>query len=114
MVKNGLFVVFIGIIILLIPGLSNNYTLTSLIIIGLGCAPIYPSMIHSTPSNFGKGNSQAIIGIEMASAYIGTTFMPPLFGLIAQKTTVNIFPYYLLIFLILIFIMQKSLQKKIS
>ena len=72
--------------------------LAGLITIGLGCAPIYPSIIHSTPFNFGADNSQAVIGIQMAFAYVGTTFMPPLFGLIAQYINIGLFPVYILIF----------------
>jgi fucose permease len=69
----------------------------SLIIIGLGCAPIYPAIIHSTPVNFPKRYSQSIIGIQMASAYLGTTVMPPLFGFIVSVSTIGLFPVYLLI-----------------
>lgn len=65
-----------------------------LFIIGLGFAPIYPSIIHSTPYNFGADNSQAIIGIQMASAYIGSTFMPPLFGIIAKNVTLKLMPFF--------------------
>ena len=72
---------------------------------GLGCAPIYPSIIHATPANFGAHNSQAIIGIQMASAYVGSTFMPPVFGLIANHITVALMPFYVLFFIILMYVM---------
>ena len=65
---------------------------------GLGCAPIYPSIIHSTPDNFGRENSQAVIGIQTASAYLGSTFMPPVFGLLAAHVSISLYPVYLLLF----------------
>ena len=63
---------------------------------GVGSAPIYPCIIHSTPESFGRENSQAIIGVQMASAYIGSTFMPPVFGLIAQYGSIGAYPVYLM------------------
>lgn len=87
-------------------------TLAGLLLVGLGCAPIYPSIIHATPGRFGADRSQAIIGVQMASAYIGNCLMPPLFGVIANHTTIAIFPYYLLVILILMGYMHEALQKK--
>ena len=86
--------------------------LAGLLLVGLGCAPIYPSIIHATPGRFGADRSQAIIGVQMASAYIGNCLMPPLFGAIANHTTIAIFPYYLLVILILMGYMHEALQKK--
>ena len=83
------------------------------VFVGLGCAPIYPSIIHSTPAHFGAENSQAIIGIQMAFAYIGSCVMPPLFGIIAEHITVALLPYYQLIVLALMIIMHESLIKKL-
>ena len=80
----------------------GTFVNAGLIIIGLGCAPIYPSVIHSTPVNFGKENSQAIVGIQMASAYIGSTFMPPLFGLVASHIGIVLYPFYLVVFAFII------------
>ena len=82
--------------------------------IGLGCAPIYPCIIHSTPAHFGAEKSQAIIGVQMASAYVGTCLMPPLFGLIANHITVALMPLYLLVILILMAVMHECLTKKTS
>ncbi|MGP1588259.1 MAG: MFS transporter [Treponemataceae bacterium] len=98
MIRIGTGISFLGIILLALPLNSNFPALTGLIIIGLGCAPIYPSIIHATPANFGKENSQAIVGIQMASAYAGSTFMPPLFGLIASHIGIVLYPFYLIIF----------------
>jgi fucose permease len=83
MVRLGQALIACGIIALIIP-LGKVLLLPGFFIIGLGCAPIYPSLLHETPRNFGKEKSQAIMGIQMASAYIGTTFMPPLFGRITS------------------------------
>ena len=80
-------------------------------IFGLGCAPVYPSIIHSTPANFGKENSQAIIGVQMASAYVGSTFMPPLFGLIAQHLSLKLFPAYLALLLLALLLMTEGLNR---
>lgn len=85
--------------------------LAGLVIIGFGCAPVYPSIIHSTPSNFGQENSQEIIGIQMASAYTGITFMPLLFGLIADHVGIELYPAFLLFFAILMLITSEMLNK---
>ncbi len=98
MVRLGIAIALLGLVCMLLP-LGELPSLIGLILIGLGCAPIYPSLIHATPANFGADKSQAIIGVQMASAYIGTSFMPPLFGLIAQHITPALFPWYMLAFL---------------
>ena len=96
-----------------IPLGNNILARIGVIIIGLGCAPVYPSIIHSTPYNFGKENSQSIIGIQMASAYVGSTFMPPLFGLIAQHINIGLYPLFLCIFAITMLVMSELLQRKL-
>ena len=83
-----------------------------LIIIGLGCAPIYPCIIHSTPEHFGAEHSQALIGVQMASAYVGSTLMPPVFGLLANHLSIRLFPVYLLGILLLMIFMHERLLKK--
>lgn len=103
--------ILIGIILMIIPAV-NIVSLIGFIIIGLGCAPIYPSIIHSTPYNFGAENSQAIIGVQMASAYVGTSIMPPLFGYIANHISIYLLPFYLVIILILMFIMHRLMIRK--
>lgn len=111
MVRIGLGFIAIGIVPLILP-LGEAVTLVGLLLIGFGCAPIYPSIIHATPSHFGAENSQAIIGVQMASAYIGNCLMPPLFGVLANHTTIAILPYYLLAILILMGTMHETLQKR--
>ncbi|KLI48206.1 MFS transporter [Brachyspira hyodysenteriae] len=111
MIVLGESLILIGIILMIIPTV-NIVSLIGFIIIGLGCAPIYPSIIHSTPYNFGAENSQAIIGVQMASAYVGTSIMPPLFGYIANHISIYLLPFYLVIILILMFIMHRLMIRK--
>jgi fucose permease len=110
MVRLGLIILASGLIVLLLP--FNGYTpLIGLLLIGLGAAPIYPSLIHETPISFTKEHSQEVIGIQMATAYVGSTFMPPLFGLIANNIDIFYFPYYLLVFFFILLIMSELLNK---
>ena len=92
--------------------LGKTVALAGLILIGLGCAPIYPSIIHSTPAHFGADKSQAIIGVQMAFAYIGTCLMPPLFGIIARSISITLFPAYLGLFLCIMFFMYETVIRK--
>ena len=107
MIRLGTCILFGGIILLLLPTGYPSVSLAGFIIIGLGCAPIYPCIIHSTPGNFGAENSGAIIGIQMASAYVGSTFIPPLFGLLGNTISFAILPGYLMIFVILMISMTE-------
>ena len=100
MVRLGQATAALGAVLLLLP-LGSACALAGLILVGLGCAPIYPSIIHSTPEHFGADKSQAVIGVQMASAYVGTCLMPPLFGLMAEHIDVSLFPFYLLVMLLL-------------
>lgn len=81
-------------------------------IIGLGCAPIYPCIIHSTPAHFGADRSQAIIGVQMAFAYIGTCLMPPFFGLIANHITIALFPVFIAVILVLMMTMHEMMMRQ--
>ena len=111
MVRLGQGIIAAGLAAFLLP-LGEYAALAGLILIGLGCAPIYPSIIHATPGHFGADRSQAIIGVQMASAYVGNCLMPPLFGLIANHITVSLFPFYLLILLIGMVLMHETLLKR--
>lgn len=113
MIHLGQGIVCIGIASFLLP-FGEYAALAGLILIGLGCAPIYPCIIHSTPELFGTDKSQSIIGVQMAFAYIGTCFMPPLFGLIAAHITISLFPVYLFAVLFLMVIMYESLLRSIK
>lgn len=112
MIRLGQALVLTGIVSMLLPLPHNIGTIVGLMIIGLGCAPIYPCVIHSTPVYFGEDKSQAIVGMQMACAYVGSMCMPPVFGLIAQHISVLWFPLYMLVFLVLMVIMHESLRKK--
>lgn len=109
MIRVGLCVQAGGLALLLIP--SAPTALAGLLVVGLGCAPIYPSIIHSTPAHFGAENSHAIVGIQMASAYCGATFMPPVFGLVAQYVDISLFPVFLAVFLALMVGMTERVNR---
>lgn len=113
MIYIGIFVVFIGALLINFK-LSETLQLISFGIIGLGLSPIFPAMIHETPTSFGKQNSQYIIGYQMAGAYIGSSIFPPLFGLVAGRTTIAIFPYYILGLGILLLIIVNALFLRIK
>jgi len=113
MVRLGQALIACGIIALILP-FGRVLLLPGFFTIGLGCAPIYPSLLHETPRNFGSEKSQAIMGIQMASAYIGTTFMPPLFGQITSFFGFNIFPLFIGGILLLNIIMVEILNNKID
>ncbi len=108
MILLGTGILACGITILLIPVRSYMTAFAAFLVIGFGCAPIYPCIIHSTPANFGAENSGAIIGIQMASAYVGSTFIPPLFGLFGNAVGFSVMPVYLLAFFALMIIMTEA------
>ena len=108
MIRLGQGLVLLGIVLLLLP-LGRPAAVTGLVLIGLGCAPIYPCIIHSTPDHFGADRSQAVIGVQMASAYAGNCIMPPVFGLVANHIGAALFPVYLFIILALMVFMHEKL-----
>ena len=113
MIRLGQGVLAVGVAALLVPG-PQLLALAGLVLVGVGCAPIYPSIIHATPDHFGADRSQAVIGIQMASAYVGNLVMPPLFGLLANNITLALFPFYLLVLLVLMVVMHEQLVRKTS
>lgn len=113
MIRLGQALIAVGAFSLFLP-FGERGALTGLILIGLGCAPIYPSIIHSTPDRFGADKSQAIIGVQMASAYVGTCLMPPVFGVIANHINVSLLPIYLLFILVIMVLMHEKLLKATS
>ena len=100
-----------GLLLLFLP-LPNAFSLIGLVIFGIGSAPIYPSIIHSTPARFGENSSQALIGVQMASAYTGTCLMPPLFGLIANHITIKLFPVYIGLLTVIMIVMFEVLNRR--
>lgn len=109
MIRIGTGIALLGALCIAVP--VKEITIAGFVIIGLGCAPVYPCIIHSTPRNFGAENSQGIIGIQMASAYVGTTFMPPIFGLIANYINIQLMPLYIAFFFVLLIIMISKTEK---
>ncbi len=110
LIRTGIAMIASGIVLLFIP-FHSVFTLVGFVIIGLGCAPIYPCIIHMTPDVFGKDKSQAMIGIQMAFAYTGFLVMPPLFGVIAEYISIFLLPVYILVFLFLVFVMHELVIK---
>ncbi len=110
LIRLGIAVIFAGIALLLLP-FHPVLALVGFAVIGLGCAPVYPCIIHMTPDVFGADKSQAMIGVQMAFAYTGFLVMPPLFGVIAQRTTIALLPVYLLVLLVLMIVMHELVMK---
>ena len=107
----GQAVILAGVAIMLLK-INTTGALAGLLLVGLGCAPIYPSVIHSTPDHFGEENSQAIIGVQMASAYLGSLIAPPVFGLIANHISASLLPAYLGVILVVMVAMCEQLNRK--
>ena len=97
MVRLGEGTAIVGIILLLLP-LHNLFLCVGLILTGLGCAPIYPSLLHATPQRFGKSLSQSLMGTQMAISYLGSTTMPPVSGFLSEKISMGLYPVLLLVF----------------
>lgn len=110
MVRGGQALAGLGIIIIMLP-FGNHWPLLGLVLVGLGCAPIFPSLLHQTPENFSEDKSQAIMGMQMAAAYLGTTLMPLLFGFLSAKVGIGFYPLYLMFFVVLMLIMVEKLNR---
>lgn len=114
LIRGGFSVLGLGVLLIALPLPTTIPALAGLVIAGLGCAPIYPAIIHSTPANFGARNSQAIIGIQMAAAYTGSTLVPPLFGLLSSWAGLGIFPLFLALFVALGLLMSEQLNRLVA
>ena len=123
LILGGIAILFLGIALLFPAGLSSGkqlfgmelrqiFVVLSLLFMGLGCAPIYPAIIHSTPYNLGAENTSALIGKQMASAYIGSLSLPPIFGVLAKNFGTELFPFYAVVLGIAMLYMYKQLLKK--
>ena len=111
MVRLGEAIILLGVVVMLLP-MGETAAIVGLLLVGLGCAPIYPCVIHSTPAHFGEENSQAIIGVQMASAYTGTLLMPPVYGILANQFTPALLPWFLGAILVLMTVMSEQLNRK--
>lgn len=112
LIRMGLAIICVGIVVMMLP-MGENISLAGLLLIGFGCAPVYPCVIHSTPEHFGAEKSQAIIGVQMACAYVGICLMPTLFGVIANHISVALMPVYLLAILLLMTVMHEKMLRKV-
>ena len=111
MVRLGEGILLLGVLVMLLP-LGKYAAMAGLLLMGLGCAPVYPCLIHATPAHFGEENSQAIIGVQMASAYVGICCMPPLFGLLANCLGAGLLPWYVGALLLAMTAMSERLNRK--
>ena len=111
MIRLGQALIAAGTVLILLPA-GQGTLFAGLITVGLGCAPIYPSIIHETPLNFGREVSMSMTGLQMATAYVGTCLVPPAFGLLAQYVTPALYPWALAVILVLMFAMAESLHRK--
>ncbi|PWD51572.1 MFS transporter [Serinibacter arcticus] len=114
LIRGGFAALGLGVALIALPLETDVLALAGLVIAGLGCAPIYPAIIHSTPVNFGRRNSQAIIGIQMAAAYTGSTLAPPLFGVISACAGAWTFPYFLAVLVVLGLVMSERLNRLVA
>ncbi len=110
MVRLGQAVTVGGILLLMLP-LGQGITGAGLIMVGIGCAPVYPALLHETPDNFGADLSQAVMGMQMACAYVGTMVMPPLFGMLSGAAGIWLYPFYLLLIVAVMVFMVERLNR---
>lgn len=113
LIRGGFVAVAVGAVMLVLPLETDVLALAGLVVAGLGAAPIYPAIIHSTPANFGRQNSQAIIGIQMAAAYTGSTLAPPLFGVLATWAGMWLFPLFVGALAVLGLLLSERLNRRV-
>lgn len=113
LIRTGEISILIGAILLLLP-LSDMFSMLGFMLVGLGCAPIFPSMLHETPTRFGDEDAQNIMGFQMAVAYIGTSIIPPVVGAIAAATTFELFPIAILVFIVLMLINSERVNQLVA
>lgn len=111
LIRSGMITIIVGIAMVMLPVKTNMLSFAGLFVTGFGCAPIYPSLIHATPDYFGKKKAASIVGIQLASAYLGINFMPTLFGFLTDNIWTGLYPFYLIIFAFLMIFMFESLDK---
>ena len=118
LIYAGIFIVAAGCLVLSLP-LPLWMLPVCICLLGLGCAPVYPSLIHATPARFGEALSSRAISIQLAGSYVGSILMPPAFGLVAAKFSVHLWPISLSVFvgllllcvLLLDFVTHRKLNK---
>lgn len=110
LIRLGEIVVLVGIVLFFLP-LPGVVALVSLFLIGTGCAPIFPCMLHQTPAHFGKRHAPFIMGLQMASAYLGITIMPPLLGLFSDLFTIGLMPFFLLVYVLIMVFSSEQINR---
>ncbi len=110
LMRTGELAILLGVLLLFLP-LPASVAMASLVLIGLGCAPIFPSMLHETPARFGNAEAQNIMGFQMAMAYVGASLLPPLFGTIAAATTFALFPIFILGYILLMLVNSEQINR---
>jgi fucose permease len=113
LIRIGSLTALAGILLMTAP-LPLPFVLAGFLLVGLGCAPIFPCMLHETPARFGTDHAQAIMGFQMAVAYIGSTLLPPAFGFIASATTLALLPLFLLVYAALLLGSSETLRRKLA
>ena len=113
MVRAGQIIMLAGALLFLIP-LGNALCFSALMLIGLGCAPIFPALLHETPDNFGPENSQTLMGLQMSVAYVGASLMPPFFGVIAQHVSIRLYPVYMLLFMVIMLFSAEHMNRTVA
>ena len=111
LIRYGIILAMVGAVIIALPT-GYEIAVAGFVILGLGCAPVYPSIVHSTPDNFGREYSQSIIGVQMAFAYIGMTITPYIFGNLAQYCSISLLPYCVISLCVVILTLTEMLNKK--
>lgn len=107
MIRIGEITVLLGVVCLLLP-LPDFVCLTGFVLVGVGCAPIYPCMLHETPVRFGKADAQSMMGFQMAICYTGSTLLPPFFGWIATNLNVSLLPVFLLVYIVIMLVSSEA------
>jgi len=110
MIRLGQVFAIVGIVMLFASPLPY-LTAVGFILVGIGCAPIYPALLHQTPERFGKDMSQSVMGMQMACAYVGSTFTPPIVGLVVEKVSVTLYPVFLLLFVLLMVLLVEHCNR---
>lgn len=113
LIRMGQFIALSGAILLFLP-FPPVFSLVGFIMVGLGLAPIFPCMLHETPARFGKKHSQTIMGYQMAIAYTGSTFVPPILGFIASQSTIGIFPVCIVVFVAAMLLSSEKLNSTLK
>ena len=112
LVRGGQALILLGIVLMFLP--FPILSLAGLMIIGLGCAPIYPTLLHETPRRFGAENSASLMGLQMAVAYCGLTLMPPLLGLIVDRFGLQLYPLGLLLLALMLTLGSERLNRVLA